>query len=191
MRRRLKPRSRKTELRMAGCSANRLARNSLWALVARGKFQAQRNHSCRRFCQHPMRGAVRLAEKIAGKIPIYKFFLVTMFGLCKISPIPLSQCTGNACRDREFVAAGPAGPSGRAAPAAFDCENDPCATAQSTKFPIFAFSGLLDPIVPWPLVRRWLRRKIARPARLQNHPRRPQRPRTAPKEDRPADFGME
>ena len=34
---------------------------------------------------------------------------------------------------------------------------DPRETARNTRLPIFYVSGWLDPIVPWPLVRRWLR----------------------------------
>ena len=37
-------------------------------------------------------------------------------------------------------------------------ENDPCAIARGTQLPIYALTGLLDPIVPWFLVRRWLRK---------------------------------
>ena len=36
--------------------------------------------------------------------------------------------------------------------------NDPCAIAQVATVPIYALTGLFDPIVPWLWVRRWLRR---------------------------------
>jgi pimeloyl-ACP methyl ester carboxylesterase len=35
---------------------------------------------------------------------------------------------------------------------------DPRPIARQTKLPVFGLSGILDPIVPWPLVRRWLKR---------------------------------
>ena len=35
-------------------------------------------------------------------------------------------------------------------------ENDPRPIASETKLPVFGLSGWLDPIVPWPWVRRWL-----------------------------------
>lgn len=34
---------------------------------------------------------------------------------------------------------------------------DPRSIAQATKVPVFHLSGLVDPLIPWPLVRRWLR----------------------------------
>jgi len=35
-------------------------------------------------------------------------------------------------------------------------ENDPCQLARSIKVPVYAITGVLDPIVPWWPVRRWL-----------------------------------
>jgi pimeloyl-ACP methyl ester carboxylesterase len=35
---------------------------------------------------------------------------------------------------------------------------DPRPIARQAKLPVFGLSGILDPIVPWPLVRRWLKR---------------------------------
>lgn len=37
--------------------------------------------------------------------------------------------------------------------------NDPRAVARSVTLPIFHLSGVLDPVVPWPPVQRWLRRE--------------------------------
>ena len=37
-------------------------------------------------------------------------------------------------------------------------ENDPRSVASQTGLPVFGLSGWLDPIVPWPWVRRWLRK---------------------------------
>ena len=37
-------------------------------------------------------------------------------------------------------------------------QNDPRDIASQIKLPVFGLSGFLDPIVPWPLVRRWLRK---------------------------------
>jgi pimeloyl-ACP methyl ester carboxylesterase len=36
--------------------------------------------------------------------------------------------------------------------------NDPRAVARRVTVPVFGLTGLVDPIVPWPFVRRWLRR---------------------------------
>src|SRR5439155_25343217 len=40
-------------------------------------------------------------------------------------------------------------------------ENDPCRIAGNTQLPVYAITGSIDPIVPWPFVRRWLRRNCA------------------------------
>jgi len=37
-------------------------------------------------------------------------------------------------------------------------ENDPRAVAKATRVPVYALSGLVDPLVPNPWVRRWLER---------------------------------
>jgi pimeloyl-ACP methyl ester carboxylesterase len=36
-------------------------------------------------------------------------------------------------------------------------DNDPCAAAREVSVPVYAVTGLFDPIVPWYFVRRWLR----------------------------------
>jgi len=38
---------------------------------------------------------------------------------------------------------------------------DPCPIARQTNVPVFGLSGFLDPIVPWPFVRRWLGKNCA------------------------------
>jgi pimeloyl-ACP methyl ester carboxylesterase len=35
---------------------------------------------------------------------------------------------------------------------------DPRLIAGQAKLPVFGLSGILDPIVPWPFIRRWLRK---------------------------------
>ncbi len=36
--------------------------------------------------------------------------------------------------------------------------NDPCALARQIQVPVYALTGFLDPVVPWFLVRPWLKR---------------------------------
>lgn len=49
--------------------------------------------------------------------------------------------------------------------------NDPRAIARATRLPVYFLSGCFDPIVPWPFVRRWLRRHCPgfRAARILGH----------------------
>jgi pimeloyl-ACP methyl ester carboxylesterase len=37
-------------------------------------------------------------------------------------------------------------------------QNDPRLIVGQTRLPVFGLSGILDPIVPWPFVGRWLRK---------------------------------
>jgi pimeloyl-ACP methyl ester carboxylesterase len=37
--------------------------------------------------------------------------------------------------------------------------SDPRATARATRSPVHYLGGMIDPLVPWPLVTRWLRRE--------------------------------
>ena len=66
----------------------------VWALVARGKFQAQGVILAGGFVKHPMCRAVRLAEKFTGRIST-AFFVLDYFRLCQNRAIPVSPFTGD------------------------------------------------------------------------------------------------
>ncbi len=130
----------------------------LWALVGRGKFAAQGVILAGGFVKHPMRRAVRLAEKLTGRIS-NTFFVWIIFSYAKIarfryrrSPVVLAAIDEFVARRTEL--------DRRAAQHRLHLitENDPRPIARGTKLPVFGLSGWLDPIVPWPWVRRWLRK---------------------------------
>jgi pimeloyl-ACP methyl ester carboxylesterase len=130
----------------------------LWTLVGRGKFAAQGVILAGGFAKHPMRWAVRLAERLTGKLS-NAFFIWIIFSYAKIAKFRYRHSPGTLARIDEFVVRR-TDLDRRAAQHRLHliAENDLREIARQTTLPIFAVSGILDPIVPWPLIRRWLRR---------------------------------
>ena len=110
------------------------------------------------FVKHPMGWAVRLAERLTGRISA-AFFVWIIFGFAKIARFRFRHSPETLATIDEFVARRTE-LDRRAAQyrlhliAGFD----PRPIARQTKLPVFGLSGILDPIVPWPFVRCWLRR---------------------------------
>lgn len=140
----------------------------LWALVARGKFAAQGVILAGGFAKHPMRWAVRLAERLTGRMS-NALFIWIIFSYARIAKFRYRRSPGTLARIDEFVVRR-TDLDRRAAQhrlhliAGFD----PRPIVRQVNLPVFGLSGILDPIVPWPLIRRWLKRNC--PARLQNYP---------------------
>jgi pimeloyl-ACP methyl ester carboxylesterase len=110
------------------------------------------------FVNHPMRWVVRLAERLTGRMSSALFVWI-IFSYAKIAKFRYRHSPGTLARIDEFVARR-TDLDRRAAQhrlhliAGFD----PRPIARQTKLPVFGLSGILDPIVPWPFVRRWLKR---------------------------------
>jgi pimeloyl-ACP methyl ester carboxylesterase len=128
----------------------------LWAMVRRGKFTAQGAILAGGFVKHPLRWAVRLAEKLTGRISdalvvrlIFAYATVARFRYRR-SPDALASID-------EYVARR-TGSDHQAAQHRLRliAENDPGPTARRTPLPVFGLTGVSDPIVPWPWVRCWL-----------------------------------
>ena len=130
----------------------------VWALVARGKFPARGVVLAGGFVKHPLRGAVRLAEKLAGKIPLAAVVWI-MYAYAKAARHRYRRSPETLATIDEFVARRTE-PDRRAAQHRLHliAENDARAIAKNTRLPIFCLTGWLDPIVPWPLVRSWLKK---------------------------------
>jgi hypothetical protein len=151
MRQTLRWRWPKTESLTAGCSGNLLVQ-VLWSVIARGTFQAQGIILAGGFVKHPFRRLARLAEKTFGHLP----FRILVWGMYAFTKYARLGCP----RDhREFAERR----------TKLDClaathrlhllaGNDPGPVASATRLPVFHISGLIDPIVPWPLVQCWLRK---------------------------------
>jgi pimeloyl-ACP methyl ester carboxylesterase len=130
----------------------------LWAMAARGKFPAQGLILAGGFVRHPMRRMMRLMEIITGRIS-KKLFVRIIFGYAKIarfryrhSPAVVATLDEFVSRRTEF--------DRRAAQHRLHlvAENDPSSIARNVTVPVFGLTGVLDPIVPWLRVRRWLRK---------------------------------
>ena len=130
----------------------------VWALVARGKFRAQGVILAGGFVKHPMCRTVHLAEQLTGRIST-AFFIWIIFGYAKIARFRYRRSPETLAKIDEFVSRRTE-LDRRAAQHRLHliAGNDPRPIVSQTRLPVFGLSGFLDPIVPWPLVRRWLRK---------------------------------
>jgi pimeloyl-ACP methyl ester carboxylesterase len=130
----------------------------VWAMLAREQFPAQGVILAGGFVRHPMQRATRVAEKITAHIST-RLFIWIIFSYARVarfryrhSPPVLASLDEFIARRTEL--------DRRAAQHRLRlvAENDPRPIARRTRLPVFGLSGLLDPIVPWPRVRHWLRK---------------------------------
>lgn len=130
----------------------------LWALVGRGRFSARGVILAGGFVKHPMRWAVRLAEKLTGRISTALFVRI-VFGYAKIARFRYRHSPETLATIDEFVVRRTE-LDRRAAQHRLHlmAQNDPRAVASQTRLPVFGLSGILDPLVPWPFIRRWLKK---------------------------------
>ena len=130
----------------------------MWALVARGKFAVQGAILAGGFVKHPMRRMILRAEQITGRRSS-RMFVWIIFSYAKIARFRYRHSPEVLARLDEFIARRTE-LDRRAAQHRLHlvAEYDPRPIAAQTRVPVFGLSGLLDPIVPWPLVRGWLRR---------------------------------
>ena len=133
----------------------------LWAIVQRKKFHPDGVILAGGFVKHPMRRAVRLMERLFGHISL-RMITVIIFSYAKIARFRYRRSPETLEAMNEFLE--------RRTKLDLEAaqhrlhliaENNPIETAMNAAVPIFALTGILDPIVPWPLIRRWLRRNCA------------------------------
>jgi pimeloyl-ACP methyl ester carboxylesterase len=110
------------------------------------------------FVKHPMRWAVWLAEKFTGRISTALFVRI-VFGYAKIARFRYRHSPETLATIDEFVVRRTE-LDRRAAQHRLHLisQYDPRLIASQTRLPVFGLSGILDPIVPWPFTRRWLRK---------------------------------
>ena len=130
----------------------------VWPLIARGKFPVQGVVLAGGFVKHPLRGAVRLAERLTGNIPLAVVVWI-MFSYAKIARFRYRRSPQTLATIDEFVARRTE-LDRRAAQHRLHliAKNDPRPTAANTRLPVYCLTGWLDPIVPWPLVRSWVKK---------------------------------
>ena len=130
----------------------------LWSLVGRGRFQVQAVILAGGFTRHPMRWAVRLAERVGGGISLGLLTRI-LFGYAKVARYRYRRSPETLAHIQEFIARRTE-LDRRAAihRLRLVAQNDPRPIARQAKVPVYALAGLVDPIVPWCFVRAWLRK---------------------------------
>ncbi len=130
----------------------------VWSLVARNQFQAEAVILAGGFVRHPMRWGVRLAERLCGGIPL-GLLTHMLFGYAKVARFRYRHAPETLANIHEFIARRTE-PDREAAVHRLRliAGNDPRPVARQASVPVYALTGLVDPIVPWLFVRPWLRR---------------------------------
>jgi hypothetical protein len=104
-----------------------------------------------------MRWAVRLAEKLAGQVSL-QLLVKVIFGYAKIARFRFRKSPEILERINEFVVRRTELDKQAATHRLhLIAGSDLRAVAAQTKLPVFGLTGILDPIVPWPWVQRWLK----------------------------------
>ena len=131
----------------------------MWSLVGRGWVRVEGVILAGGFVRHPMRWGVPLAERLSGKIPL-SLFVRILYGYAKVARFRYRHSPETLANIHEFIA--------RRTELDRDAavhrlrlvgQNDPRSIAQRVKAPVYALTGLIDPIVPWWWVRSWLKKK--------------------------------
>jgi len=131
----------------------------LWRMMERGAFQAQGVILAGGFVRHPAHRFMRLMSKITGRISA-TLFVKIVFGYAKFARFRYRDSPQTLATLDEFIARRtPADKQAAQYRLELVAGNDPRPAAMNVKVPVYALTGFLDPLVPWPLVRRWLRKK--------------------------------
>ncbi|PYJ03667.1 MAG: hypothetical protein DME25_11585 [Verrucomicrobia bacterium] len=129
-----------------------------WPIIARGRFPVQGLVLAGGFARHPMRWAARLAERVFGNLSLA---LITrlLFGYAWLARMRFRNSPETHQGIQEFIARLTEAER-RAAMHRLRLitRSDPRAIARQATVPVYALSGLFDPVVPWPWVRRWFRK---------------------------------
>ena len=130
----------------------------VWPLVARNRFQAEAVIFAGGFGRHPMRWGVRLGEHVCGGIPLSLLTRI-LFGYAKVARFRYRHSPETLAHIHEFIARRTE-PDRQAAVHRLRliAQNDPHAIARQLSVPVYAMTGLVDPVVPWWRVRRWLKK---------------------------------
>jgi pimeloyl-ACP methyl ester carboxylesterase len=129
----------------------------LWPMIARGTFQFQGAILAGGFVQHPIRAGVRFAERCGRGISLSLLTRV-MFGYAKIARYRYRHSPETMAGLEEFIARRTELDRQAAVHRLkLIAGSDFRDIVQSTRIPIYAITGALDPVVPWFVVRSWLR----------------------------------
>lgn len=131
----------------------------LWKIVARQKFGVQGVILAGGFVRHPAHRFMSLMGKIMGRLSA-RIFVKIIFGYAKFARFRYRDSPQTLATLDEFISRRTPGDKEAARYRLhLVAGNDPRQDAMKANVPVYALAGFLDPIVPWPLVRRWLRKK--------------------------------
>ena len=130
----------------------------MWAILARGKFKAEGAILAGGFVRHAGHRFMRLMEKVMGRLS-WAVFVKIVFGYAKFARFRYRHSPETVAGLDEFIARrSPLDKQAAQYRLHLVARNDPHEAAMNTKVPIYAITGFWDPLVPWPMVRRWLKK---------------------------------
>ena len=130
----------------------------VWRVLARECFKAEGLILAGGFVRHPTQWGARLAERVVGDASLSAITRI-LFGYAKVSRLRFRRSPETVAGIHEFVA-GFTEEQRQAATHRLRLvgESDPRSIARQVHVPVYALTGVLDPIVPWPWVRHWLKK---------------------------------
>jgi pimeloyl-ACP methyl ester carboxylesterase len=130
----------------------------VWSMLSRNKFPVAGLVLAGGFVRHPWRWAVRLAQRFFSDLSF--FVLSRLFCVYAwLTPFRFRRSPETFQEIQKFIA-GLTRKDFQSFKHRLDLiiQNDPCLIARQVNVPIYALTGLFDPVVPWFPVRRWLRK---------------------------------
>jgi pimeloyl-ACP methyl ester carboxylesterase len=129
----------------------------LWAMMGRGKFDAQGVILAGGFVRYPMQWMTRLIERMAGRMSS-ALIVRLIFGYAKYARFRYRDSPQTLASIDEFIARrSPEDKQAAQYRLHLIVGNDPREIAKKVKVPVYGITGILDPVVAWPPVRRWLK----------------------------------
>lgn len=130
-----------------------------WQILARGKFLADGLVLAGGFARHPWRRVARCLGWLMDHLPL-PILRLMLSVYARAARFRFRKAPETLADIRAFLARRTQ-PDRRAMAHRLRliAENDPRPAACKMAVPAYAITGVLDPIVPWPFVRPWLRRR--------------------------------
>jgi pimeloyl-ACP methyl ester carboxylesterase len=130
----------------------------VWPLLQRQRFGVDGVILAGGFVQHPLLWGVRLAERVAGGVSLRAITRV-LFGYAKIARYRYRRSPETVANLQEFIARRTELDRQAATHRLrLIARHDPRPIASAATVPVYAMTGVLDPVVPWVFTRPWLRR---------------------------------
>ena len=130
----------------------------VWPLLNRGRFRVHGVVLAGGFARHPIKLAVRMAERLAGSIPLAVLVRI-LFGYARFARLRFRKSPETLAAINEFIARRTKLDQQAAQHRLHLLTvTDPCEIVKAATLPIYGLTGLFDPIVPWIFVRPWMRK---------------------------------